>query len=93
MIQLRQVMKVIWKGQKYATIVYNLERSCVVWIGQGKARETIDRFFKEKLSGYQRKQIVSGCCDMSETLYWSYREIVSQRHLDLGSIPYRKSLE
>ncbi len=55
------------KGRKYATIVYDLERSCVVWIGQGKARETIDRFFKEKLSEYQRKQIVSGCCDMSET--------------------------
>ena len=55
------------KGRKYATIVYDLERSCVVWIGQGKARVTIDRFFKEKLSEYQRKQIVSGCCDMSET--------------------------
>ncbi|MBU2645609.1 ISL3 family transposase [bacterium] len=55
------------KGRKYATIVYDLQRSCVVWIGQGKARETIDRFFKEKLSQYQRNQIVSGCCDMSET--------------------------
>ena len=30
------------KGHKYATLVYDLERSCVVWIGKGKARETID---------------------------------------------------
>ena len=55
------------KGHKYATIVYDLERSCVVWVGKGKARETIDSFFRNKLSRYQRKRIVSGCCDMSET--------------------------
>jgi transposase len=55
------------KGQKYATIVYDLERSCVVWVGKGKARDTIDRFFMEKLTKYQRKRIISGCCDMSDT--------------------------
>jgi len=55
------------KGHKYATIVYDLERSCVVWVGKGKARETIDTFFKTKLSRYQRKRIEFGCCDMSET--------------------------
>ena len=55
------------KGRKYATIVYDLERSCVVWIGKGKARDTIDSFFVNKLSKYQRKRIIAGCCDMSET--------------------------
>jgi transposase len=55
------------KGHKYATIVYDLERSCVVWVGKGKARETIDSFFRNELSRYQRERIVSGCCDMSET--------------------------
>lgn len=55
------------KGHKYATIVYDLQRSCVVWVGKGKARETIDRFFKNELSQYQRHRIVSGSCDMSET--------------------------
>lgn len=55
------------KGHKYATIVYDLERSCVIWVGKGKARDTIDSFFKNHLSKYQRKRIVSGCCDMSET--------------------------
>ncbi len=38
------------KGHKYATIVYDLDRSCVVWIGAGKGRETIDRFFTEALT-------------------------------------------
>ena len=55
------------KGHKYATIVYDLERSCVAWIGKGKARDTIDGFFRNELSRYQRNRIVSACCDMSET--------------------------
>lgn len=54
------------KGHKYATIVYDLDRSCVVWIGPGKGRETIDRFFTDVLSPYQKAQIQWACCDMSE---------------------------
>lgn len=27
------------KGHKYATIVYDLDRSCVVWVGKGKQRD------------------------------------------------------
>ena len=53
------------KGHKYATIVYDLERSCVVWVGKGKARETIDEFF-EQLSDYQKSKIKWACCDISE---------------------------
>jgi len=54
------------KKHKYATIVYDLDRSCVVWIGAGKGRETIDRFFTEALSDYQKSRIQWACCDMSE---------------------------
>jgi transposase len=43
------------KGHKYATIVYDLDRSCVVWVGRGKGRETIDKFFTERLSDYQKQ--------------------------------------
>lgn len=55
------------KGHKYATLVYDLDRSCVVWVGRGKARQTIDRFFEHALSTYQKAQIKWACCDMSET--------------------------
>jgi len=55
------------KGHKYATIVYDLERSRVVWVGKGKGRETIDRFFEQHLSDYQRRQVRWACCDLSET--------------------------
>lgn len=53
------------KGHKYATVVYDLDRSCVVWVGPGKGRETIDKFFTEQLSNYQKRQIKWACCDMS----------------------------
>jgi len=55
------------KGHKYATIVYDLERSCVVWVGQGKSRKTIDKFFKEMLSDSQKSKIKWASCDMSQT--------------------------
>jgi transposase len=54
------------KGRKYATIVYDIDRSCVVWVGKGKGRETIDRFFNEMLSVFQKRQIKWATCDMSE---------------------------
>lgn len=53
------------KGKKYATVVYDLDRHCVVWIGKGKGRETIDSFFSQELSSYQRARIQRASCDMS----------------------------
>lgn len=54
------------KGRKYATIVYDIDRGCVVWVGKGKGRGTIDRFFNEMLSDFQKRQIKWATCDMSE---------------------------
>jgi len=62
------------KGHKYATLVYDLVRARVVWIGPGKGRETIDVFFKEVLSPHQRKQIRWACCDMSEAYIGAIRD-------------------
>lgn len=53
------------KGHKYATLVYDLDRSCIVWVGPGKGRATIDVFFNDVLSDYQKKQIQWASCDMS----------------------------
>jgi len=55
------------KGHKYVTVVYDLERGCVVWVGKGKARATINHFFKTELSDYQRKHIECASCDTSAT--------------------------
>jgi len=55
------------KGRRFATVVYDLARSKVVWIGDGKGRETIDRFFQDCLSSEQRKRVQFAACDMSAT--------------------------
>ena len=62
------------KGHKYATIVYDLDKSRVVWVGQGKGRETIDEFFKKHLSPFQRKQIKWASCDMSQAYIGAIEE-------------------
>jgi transposase len=54
------------KGHKYATIVYDIDRSRVVWAAPGKGRETIDDFFNNNLSKYQKKKIKWATCDMSQ---------------------------
>ncbi|MEA3347243.1 MAG: ISL3 family transposase [Candidatus Auribacterota bacterium] len=53
------------RGKKYATLVYDLERGVVVWVGKGKGSETINQFFTTFLSCYQRKKIKWASCDMS----------------------------
>ncbi len=53
------------KGRKFATLVYDLDRSRVLWVGRGKGRETIDRFFNEALSKGQKSRITWASCDMS----------------------------
>lgn len=54
------------KSHRYATIVYDLNRARVLWVGPGKGRETIDLFFNEQLSDYQKNQIKWASCDMSQ---------------------------
>lgn len=54
------------KGHKYATIVYNLDTGCVVWVGLGKGREAADEFFSNALTEQQRMKIHFASCDMSK---------------------------
>jgi len=53
------------KGQKYLTLVYDLDKARVLWIGEGKGRATLDRFFNEVLTEEQRKAILWASCDMA----------------------------
>ena len=80
------------KGRKYATIVYDLDRGVVVWVGKGKGRSTIDHFFKTKLSDYQRKQITWASCDMSETYIGAIKEFCVNAKLVLDRFHVVKAL-
>ena len=54
------------KGHKYATIVYDLDRSCVLWVGKGKGRETINYFFENVLGKEAALNITTASCDLGE---------------------------
>lgn len=62
------------KGRKFITLVYDIERSCVVWIGKGKGKQTLDSFFTNELSQYQRDKIRLACCDMAAGYISSIKE-------------------
>lgn len=80
------------KGHKYVTVVYDLERSRVVWVGPGKARSTIDQFFNTQLSDYQKKRIQWACCDMSETFIGAITSHCSNARLVLDRFHITKAL-
>lgn len=54
------------KGRKFVTIVYDLDKGCVLWVGKGKGRATIDEFFNNHLSRFQKNNIKWASCDMSD---------------------------
>ena len=80
------------KGHKYATIVYDLDRSCVIWVGQGKERKTIDQFFNERLSDYQKGQIKWASCDMSQTYIGAIEDHCPNAKLVLDRFHIAKAL-
>jgi transposase len=55
------------KGRKFATVIYDLDKSKVVWVGKGKGRETVDKFFDNELTDAQKKKIKWASCDMYQT--------------------------
>lgn len=80
------------KGHKYITVVYDLDRSCVVWVGKGKGRETIDTFFNEMLSDYQKEKIQWACCDMSKTYIGAIKDHCPNASLVLDRFHIVKAL-
>ena len=81
------------KRHKYATLVYDLERSVVVWVGQGRGRATIDPFFDHQLSDYQKSQIHTGCCDMSEAYMGAISSHCPNAQSGARPIPHRQGAQ
>ncbi len=69
------------RGQsKYLTIVYDHERSEVVWVGEGRERETLDRFFAE-LGERRARRIEVVTLDMAQGYIASVKQHAPQAAL------------
>jgi transposase len=54
------------KKQKFLTVVSNLETGEPLWFGREQKKETLDEFFAQQLSSFQRSAIRAACVDMWE---------------------------
>ena len=68
------------------------KRSRVGRVGRGKARETIDTFFRDRLSAFQEARIRWACCDMSETFIGAIRQHCPNAQLVLDRFHVVKAL-
>jgi len=74
----------IRKGHNYATLVLDFERRRVVWIGEGRPKETLDTFYN--LSGAERcKDIEAVAMDM-----WDPYVASTWEHCPQADIVYDK---
>ena len=51
------------RGHRYLTLVYDLERHRLIWIGKDRRKETLDAFF-HWLNRRRARSIHSVCCDV-----------------------------
>ncbi len=64
--------------QKFLTVVGNLETGGPVWFGRERKGETLDEFFAQQLSGFQRSAIRAACVDMWEPFRQSIQQWAPQ---------------
>ncbi len=68
------------RGHRYLTVVVNLTQGIVVWVGEGKSEETLDKFFKA-LGPERSKKIEVVTMDMSEAFKNSVEKNAPQAEL------------
>lgn len=52
------------KGQVYLTVVYDLERRVLLWVGEGRSEEAVSKFFTEELGRRRCRTLRVVCMDM-----------------------------
>jgi transposase len=64
------------KKQKFLTVVSNLETGEPLWFGRERKKETLDEFFEQHLSAFQRSVVRAACVDMWEPFRQSLQQWV-----------------
>lgn len=66
------------KKQKFVTVVSNLQTREPLWMGPERKKETLDEFFSQQVSAFQRSAIRAACVDMWEPYRQSLEQWVPQ---------------
>ena len=66
------------KEQKFLTVVSNLQTGEPLWMGPERKKETLDEFFSQQVSAFQRSAIRAACVDMWEPYRQSLEQWVPQ---------------
>lgn len=66
------------KKQKFLTVVTNLQTGEPLWMGAERKKETLDEFFSQHVSAFQRSAIRAACVDMWEPYRQSLEQWVPQ---------------
>jgi transposase len=66
------------KKQKFLTVVSNLQTGEPLWMGPERKKETLDEFFSQQVSAFQRSAIRAACVDMWEPYRQSLEQWVPQ---------------
>ena len=64
--------------QKFLTVVTNLQTGEPLWFGRERKKETLDEFFEQHLSAFQRSAIRVACVDMWEPFRQSLQQWVPE---------------
>lgn len=80
------------RGRRFATVVYDLDKGCVVWVGDGKGAATINRFFETCLTQRKRANIQFASCDMSRTYISAIKKHCPKARLVLDRFHIVKAL-
>jgi transposase len=64
------------KKQRFLTVVTNLETGEPLWFGRERKKETLDEFFQQQVSAFQRSAIRAACVDMWEPFRQSLEQWV-----------------
>lgn len=64
------------KKQRFLTVVTNLETGEPLWFGRERKKETLDEFFQQQVSAFQRSAIRAACVDMWEPFRQSLQQWV-----------------
>jgi transposase len=69
------------KGQVYLTIVYDLERRVLRWVGEGRTEEAVKRFFTEEMGRRRCATLQVVCMDMWAAYVNLVREYAPQAQI------------